>query len=699
MDARKDIMWRVYLIYGIMVLFALAIIGQIIRLQFIEGDYWVAKADSLQTDYKKIDAVRGNIFAADGSLLATSVPIFDIRMDTHANGLSNEVFNKQVDSLALALSMLFKDKSKTEYRRELREARRDKNKYLLIQKNANFVEVKKLRNFPIFRMGRYKGGLILVPKNKREVPFRLLARRTIGYDRDGIQPVGIEGAYNQFLEGTSGKRLMQKISGGVWKPINDENEIEPKDGDDIITTIDINIQDVAQNALMTQLVKHNANKGCVVLMEVKTGEIKAIANLAKNNAGNYDEIYNHAIGESTEPGSTFKLASLMIALEDKLIDITDSVDTENGTFRFADQIMRDSKEGGYGKITVQQAFEYSSNVAISKLLTQSYAKNPGRFSERLKEVGLDKPLGLQIAGETNPTIKSASDKSWSRVTLPWMSIGYEVQMTPLQVLALYNAVANDGVMVKPMLVKEVQTRGKVIKKFDTTVLNPSICSMETIKKLKIMMEGVVERGTAQNLKNAEFKIAGKTGTAQIASGKLGYKVKSYQASFAGYFPAENPLYSCIVVVYAPSNSVYYGNLVAGPIFKEIADKVYSTRIDMHKEIEPVQFIANEDLPNTKSGYKKPLDIIYKTLGYHSLVNATTEWVSASRRDTVIEINDRTLIRGLVPNVIGMGLRDAIYILESAGLQVNPNGRGMVTRQSLSPGQRIIKGDKILIELS
>lgn len=700
-DTKKDIMIRVYLVYAFICLFGLAILLQVFRLQFVEGEYWKQKAENLTTDIKNIEAARGNIYAFDGSLLATSMPIYEVRMDMKTDALTDEIFYRNIDSLSFHLSILFGDKSAFQYKRDLKEARRENNRYYLIKRNASFNEIKQLKQFPLYRLGRYKGGLILVQKNRREKPFRLLAERTIGYKTDEIN-VGIEGAFNEHLKGISGKRLMQRISGGVWKPINDENEIDPKDGNDIITTIDINIQDVAENALMTQLVKHNANKGCVIVMEVATGEIKAIANLSKTADGYYAENYNFAIGSSTEPGSTFKLASMMAALDDGYLEITDSVETEGGAKRFADRIMRDSKEGGYGKITAQRAFEVSSNVAISKLIHQYYSKNPQQFIDKLKSFGLDQPLGLQIKGETPPKIKNTTDKTWSKVSLPWMSIGYETTFTPLQILAFYNAVANNGKRVKPLLVKEIAHHGKTIEKFYPEVNTTPICSPQTIEKLRSMLEGVVENGTATNLKNTYFKTAGKTGTAQIADNNKGYKSGkiSYQASFAGYFPSENPLYSCIVIVYSPSNSVYYGNVVAGPIFREIADKIYSTRLDMHKDLHQLPKLADAGVPEPKAGYKKEITTVFGSMNYSpKIINEEADWVGYYKEDSLLTIISRPVNTGVIPNVTGMGLKDAIYLLEYSGLRVKAFGRGSVNRQSIPAGQKLRRGDLIVIELS
>ena len=550
MEQGKDIKWRVYFVYLLLTVFGAAIIVKAISIQFVEGDQWRLKSEQLTTAYINIEAARGNIYASDESLLATSVPVYEVRMDMDADAMKEEIFRKNVGGLAAGLSGLLGDKSPIQYKKDLIGARQRGERYHLISRRVGYRELKQMRTFPLFSLGRYKGGLIYVQRNKREHPFRILASRTIGYQREGIKPIGLEGAYNNYLKGVSGKRLMQKIAGGVWMPMNDENELDPEDGCDLYSTIDINIQDVAENALMKQLIANDAHHGCVILMEVETGEIKAIANLSRDGAGDYFEYYNQAIGESTEPGSTFKLASLMAALEDGLVNLTDSVDTEDGEVKFFDKTMKDSHVGGFGKISVKNAFECSSNVGISKIITAGYAKKPQAFINRLRKMGVGEPLGLEILGEALPSLKSPSDKSWSGTTLPWMSIGYEVTLTPLQILAFYNAVANNGKMVKPMFVKEIRDKRKVIKKFKTEVVNEMICSRSTIEKAKKMLVGVVENGTAINLKNANFKIAGKTGTAQIGYADKSKKI-SYQASFVGYFPAENPKYSCIVVVNAP----------------------------------------------------------------------------------------------------------------------------------------------------
>ncbi len=694
---------RLYLVFLGLFLFASAIVFKIGQIQFAERDLWLSKAKSQSAAYKNIKAVRGNIYASDGSLLATSIPIYEVRCDLNTEALTDEIFDENIDSLSVCLSELFNDRSPLDWKLKLIEARNNGERYHLIKRKVRYDKLKKLRTFPIFNKGRYKGGLIYLQQNKREKPFQVLAARTIGYSREGIKPVGLEGAYDSELSGVSGKRLMQKIAGGVWMPINDENEIEPQDGADLYTTIDINIQDVAEKALLKQLEKHKADHGCVVLMEVSTGEVRAIANLSKTKSGGYYELYNYAVGESTEPGSTFKLASYMAALEDGHIDITDSVDTEKGKHTFYDTDMYDSHEGGYGTITYKRAFEVSSNIGVAKMVSEHYGKNPQAFIDRLYKFGIQNPLGLEIFGEGKPNIKSASDKSWSGISLPWISHGYELTMTPLQILTLYNGVANDGVMVKPQFVREIKKMGSTVKEFEPQVLNKKLCADRTLKKLKSMLEGVVENGTAKNLRNSHFKIAGKTGTAQIANEKYGYKYKSkvsYQASFVGYFPADNPKYSCIVVVNAPSRNVYYGNLVAGPIFKEIADKVYATSIEIHDEVQKQDVAERPFIPVSKNSYRRDLELAYNTLGInYEFRSADITWAHVLTQGNKAELYKRRVITNLVPDVVGMNIQDALFILENQGMAVTFNGAGTVKRQSLRAGDKFTKGQKIALELS
>ena len=704
MNEKNKVISKAYIVYIAICLFALLIVGKIFFIQIIDGAQWERKVEHLTTDLRQIPPVRGNIYAAGDNMLATSVPIYEIRMDMEAEGLSDEVYRAEIDSLCNALSKLFKDRSPAEYKKGFTRARAAGNRYYRVKDNVDFDQVEKAKNFPLWRRGRFKSGVIFEKRTIRLHPFKDLATRTVGYERPGVQPVGLEGAYNTVLSGRPGQRYEKRLAGGIWMPVTDKNEVEPEDGCDIYTTIDVNIQDVATNALRKELKLHNARHGSAVLMEVKTGYIKAIANLTLTGDSTYREIYNYAVGEATEPGSTFKLASLMAAFEDGLLTLKDSVDTENGAHRFYDRIMRDSNHRGHGVISVKTVFQKSSNVGVSKLINKLYADRPQQFVDRLYKMGLGRKLGLSIAGEGTPKIKDPSDPTWSGVTLPWMSIGYETLMTPLQILTFYNAVANDGVMVKPLFVKEIRRNGELVRENKPVILNKAIASRETIAMAKEMLESVVTvEGTAANLRFGAYHIAGKTGTAQIANAKYGYKYEeavSYQASFVGYFPAEHPEYTCVVVVNGPSNDVYYGNRVAGPVFKEIADKVYAQRFDLQKSVAPEPNALAFNVPVSMSGNAKDLQKIFS----HFDVTTNDQskgytWVTTKTNPDTVDIQKRTMKEGLTPNVVGMGLRDGLYLLEKCGYKVSFEGAGMIVRQSLPPGTRVRRGQEITIELS
>lgn len=703
-DIKKDFLWRIYLMYFFIVLFGLSVIIKVCTIQFAEGDYWREKEQELTMKYFNIEASRGNIFSSDGSLLATSVPIFELRMDVVSEPVTDKIFYEKLDSLSLRLAQTFNHRTKNEWRTSLKNARKNKERYFLIARKVNYATLKEVRTFPIFKMGKYKGGLIVLQQSRRELPFKNLAQRTIGYDRKSNKPLGIEGAYNKDLQGVSGKRLMQKIAGGVYKPINQDNEIEPQDGNDIITTIDANIQDVAHHALEKQLKAQNAHHGCAILMEVKTGAIKAMVNLSRLDSGNYAETFNYAIGEGTEPGSTFKLASIMAAIEDGYTDLDEMVDTEGGKKSYAGgYVMKDSHEGGYGRITVKQVFEKSSNVGTSNIIMKYYKKQPQKFIDRIYAFGIHKPLGIALPGEAVPYIKDTKSKLWSGLSLPLMSIGYEEKLTPLQTLNFYNTVANNGKMMRPQFVKEIRSKGQLIKSFSPEVIIPSICSKSTIDKAREMMEGVVKEGTATFLRTAPYQIAAKTGTAQIAIGNKGYTQdgkKTYMASLCGYFPAKDPLYSIIIVVSAPSKAAYYGNEVAGPVFREIADKVYSNSKEIHKPLQVDTSGVIVHVPNVKIGRKGDVQQVAKTLSLKTaLTDEHANYVWPQMNSETYSLKGIQTKESEVPQLIGMGLRDALTILENQKITVRVIGRGVIKKQSLAAGTRVTKGTTITIELS
>ena len=696
MDNKESII-RVYVIYFLVLFLSVAVIFQIFYLQFYKGSELVLQAEKQVFDTRIIKAPRGNIYAENEqkTSLALSVPRYKVYVDFKV--IDSTLFFDNINALSDSLSSLLFYKSPEKWKKLFVEEKLKKSQFFFVARGLRNDQIERLRKFPIFNKGKYKGGCIVIKNNQRVQPYGLLANRTVGYVREneGENPilVGIEGAFNQDLKGQDGHMLMEKIRGNEWKPIDDEFSIEPIPGSDLYTSIDVNIQDVAEDALLRQLEEQKAQKGCVVLMDVKTGFVKAIANLTRDaKSGVYSETENHAVGLASEPGSTFKLASLLVALEDGKIKISDSINM-TGRYRFYDKSLTD---GGkiYGKNTIQNAFEKSSNV-ISQIIFNNYKDSPQDFIDGLKKIGLHNKLGLKIKGEGNPYIKDANEATFSGITLPWMSIGYEIKITPLQILALYNAVANEGVMVRPQFVKSIMLGGRQLKKFEPYVLNPSICSEATLKDLKIMLKGVVERGTAKNIKARGFEIAGKTGTSKIAEGSKGYGNK-YQASFCGYFPAGNPMYSCIVVVQGPTKDIY-GSKVSGTVFKEIADKVYAHEFEKKQKIIEVD---NLNFPFSRPGNKHDFLIASKGMGIPVIqgVNDTTEWVNTRASSEGIKIKNRNIVDALVPNVVGMGLEDALYLLEKNGLVVQSEGSGFVRNQSINPGLRILVGQKIILEL-
>ncbi|OFY66148.1 MAG: hypothetical protein A2V64_05620 [Bacteroidetes bacterium RBG_13_43_22] len=703
MAVRDEIVWRSGIVYFTLIIVAVAIIVRILILQVVQHGKWSAMSEKYVYKTAEAPANRGDILAHDGRLLASSVPYYTIYMDTRSTGMSASTWSKGINGLSAGLAKILGERSAAGWKAVITEARKRGDRYFLIRRKVDYETLQKLRELPVFREGQYKGGMVAQAENRRILPNSELAARTIGYLNQGAEgtEVGIEGSFDKELAGKNGVVIKQRLTGGDWITVDGAGDVEPKDGNDVITTIDIDLQDVASSALMKQLQKHNAHHGCAIVMEVATGDIRAMANLELGDDGRYHESYNYAIGESTEPGSTFKLPVLMAALEDGVIDTGDIVDTGNGSVRFYNKVIRDTREEGYGRLTVKEVFEKSSNVGTSKLITEHYKNNPKTFVDRLYAMKLNEKLDIQLKGEGDPLIRYPGDKLWSGLSLPMMSHGYEVQLTPLQLLTFYNAVANDGRMMKPRFVTAIMRNGIVIKRFEPDVIINTIASGKTLKKARKMMEGVVDHGTATNLKNTNYKIAGKTGTAQIARGKSGYRSGSrisYQASFAGYFPAENPLYSCIVVVNAPSNGVYYGNLVAGSVFREISDKIYATNFFRDYRAEAGENI-DPSAPEAGNGYREDINEVLSELDVRYRRTANDDWVATRERGDTIRLVGLKVTKGLVPDVRGMSLRDAVFLLENTGYRVKYNGKGKVLRQSPAHGSRYFEGQVVSLELN
>jgi len=659
----KHIAYRIYIVAFFMLIIAIAIAVKLTNIQWVEGEYYRNLAKERTVKNFVIPANKGNIYSSDGSLLATSIPNYTLRFDAIAP--KAEDFNKNLQPLCDSLSKLLSRPAQY-YKTELLKARSNKNRYYLLARNLSYTEYMKIKSFPLFNKGAYKGGLITEQKTVREHPIGLVAERTIGYER--IKPngepdgKGIEWAFKDYLNGKDGKRLMQKMAKGQWKPIRDENEVEPQDGFDIISTIDVYIQDIAHHALLKQLEYYEADHGCVVVMETKTGHVKAISNLGRNENGQYTETINYAVSESHEPGSTFKLLDLIALFEDRLADTNTVYDSRGGEISYFNRRVRDSKKGGYGKISLAKGFEVSSNTVLVQAVYENYKNNPKKFVEHINRMKLNQPLGLQIKGEGKPVIPQPGEKNWYGTTLPWMAYGYGVSMTPLQTLTLYNAIANNGEMVKPIFVSEIKEWNKPIKQFEKEIINPQIASKETIDKVKVVLENVVKRGTGSKLYSKDFSMAGKTGTAQV-----GYADKAnlyYASSFVGYFPADEPKYSCIVVVHKPSKSKgYSGADVSGPVFKRIAQKVFT------------------DVPSTNEikNLEKPIPLQEKSY--------ETFYTNSSKEMKTI------------PNVKGMSGMDAIALLENLKVKVKVIGVGKVKKQSIQPGETLQKNSTIILELS
>ncbi len=696
MNIKKSILVRVRVAFLCVVVFALCVGAKIGHIQFAEGDKWAKMSEEINFDYKKVKATRGNIYSDNGSLLATDLPFYRVAIDPTL--AKDEIFKKGIDSLSMMLSRYYKDRSAKDYKEMLKDARATGKQYVTLnRKQINYLTKKEMMRWPILREGRYKGGVIFEKIDVRYRPFSNLSRRTVGYVNEDGKGAGLEYSFNETLGGQNGEALFQKIAGGTWKPVFDGTNVKAIDGLDIKTTIDINLQDVAETSLYNAMHQHNADEGTVVVMEVKTGHIKAISNLSSDGSGDYVEKLNLAVGGSFEPGSTFKLVTMMALLEDTNIELSDSINTGDGEFTFYNKKVRDHEEGGYGRITIKDAFERSSNIAMAKLMDKHFGTKPSKFLEYVDNLKLSKPLGLQITGEAYPKITRPKDKNWSGITLPWMAYGYGFEISPLHTLALYNAVANDGKMIKPIFVTSISQADNVKEEFETETLNSKICSNKTLNQLKLLLEGVVDRGTAKNLKNSYYRIAGKTGTAQILN--EGRYEKKYITSFVGYFPAHAPKYSAIVLIKNPKGVHQYGNSVAGPVFKDIADNIYSRDINLHMAMEKKATLEPGVFPTIRAGKQDELTMLSNELGVSNHSTTEEEWIKAAKNGSAVVWKKNAVVRDHVPDVMGMTFRDAIYLLEKSGLRVFYEGRGRVAGQSLSPGTRISKGTRINLRLS
>ena len=706
MDVKKDILWRVHLCFLGIIALGVIVLGRAFYIQRVQGDYWKSMANKQHLKYIDIEAERGSIYSEDGNMLSASIPVFDIYVDFAADGLREKKgkrFYENLDSLSYNLANLFKDQSKASYKKLLLNAYKKRKRYYALKKKIPFEEYRILREFPLVRQGRNKSGFIINVRDNRVNPYVLLANRTIGLSRgDTSKNVGLERSYDSVLKGETGQRLVRYMA-GAYVPV-DGAEIEPKNGKDIITTIDTYIQDVAENALMKMMVENKSLYGSCIVMEVQTGKIKAIANLGKRPDGDYFEDYNYGLGKKTEPGSIFKLATLLALLEDNYVDTNTIVDCEGGQKSFYGLRIRDSHLGT-NLITVKQAFAQSSNVAFAKLADQYYHNQPELFYKHLHRLRLDTVTGVDIVGAAVPLIKKPSSKYWTKTTLPFMAHGYEELLTPLHLLMVYNAVANKGKMMKPYLVNSINEMGVEIQTFEPEVLVDKICSDATLGKLKDCLLEVVEgdHGTARSLRSEFYKFGAKTGTSVTAMDNRGYNKgdKIYQSAFMGFFPFNNPKYSIAVVIQNGKESRFaYGGVVSGPVFKEVADKLYATQIS-DRPVYKFQQYPDSGLYKfygMKTDINKILDV-FKYQNNDSQTSGTWRTTILQDGRAFLSAGNILTAKNTVPDVTGMGLKDAVYILENMGLKVTAAGRGKVIYQSLAQSAGFSKGQTIKIQLN
>lgn len=694
MKTSKDIRFRVYITFLAMCLFGMMILYKGVVIQFKEGNELRAQADSMHTKIEVIQPERGNIFSEDGSLLSSSIPEFDLHVDFTA--IKKDTFNKYIESLSTNIAAILKDKNAVDYKEILSNEFKNKNKYFLLKKKASYAQYLELKKVEPFKKGMNKGGFISEAKTKRINPFGLLANRIVGLWRKNAQNVGIEREFNNDLSGMQGQRVVRKIAGGTWMPI-DGSEIDPENGRDVITTLDVNIQDVAENALKNQLEKEEATFGTCIVMEVKTGKIKAMANLGRQNDGSYYEDFNYAL-KRIEPGSTFKLVSLISLMRDKLIKTSDMINCQGGKTQIGPYTISDS-HAGLGVLTIKDAFAHSSNVAFAKLIHQNYKDKIGSYWSNLHALGLDQKTGLGMSGETKPSyIKDSVTKG--RFALAFMGMGYQVMITPLHTCMVYNAIANNGKLMKPYLVNSVQEYGKDVVKYEPVVVNPEVLDSTSIELLKETMNEVVETGTGKALKNKYYTICGKTGTAQVADKGLKYSDRVYHGSFVGFFPKEDPQYTiCVVLRTKKGSNNYYGGQIALPVFKEVANRLFAINMHNVNSISKQQKV-NEVLA-VKSMKGSEYDLLAQKLNILKKAVNTPNWIQNIHTDSMGNFTYSNFVnyKNAVPDVNGMGLKDAIYLLEKIGLKVIPVGKGKVVTQSMLPGSNFKKGQKITIQLS
>jgi len=695
-------LWRVYLSFIGIVLLSFVVLGRAFYIQQVEGDHWRGMSDSLHQKFIELDAERGTIYSEDGQMLSTSIPFFDVYMDFGAEGLRDKGgkrFKENIDSFAYVLSKFFGDKTTKEYKKELQLAYNEKDRYYSLKKNLSFDQYKAFREFPLVRLGRNKSGVIIETKTKRLNPFGMLARRTIGLARQNAQNVGLERTYDSLLKGTTGKRLVRYVSGNAYVPV-DGYEIDPENGKDIITTIDVNMQDIANNALLKMMVQSESEYGTCIVMEVATGKVKAIANLGRGKNGNYDETLNYAL-RTTEPGSTIKLATLMAVLEEGSSKINDLIEVGTSGQQYVGvRVVTDAERSPKAVMTVRESFAHSSNVAMGKLAYKAFAQQPDKFKSYLQKFHLEKETGLGLVGEEPavlPRLKRNKEGLHAMVTA---SFGYAIEVSPLHTAMLYNAVANDGKLMKPYLVNSIKSNGVSIEKFEPVVLEEQIAKPATIKAVREAMEAVITEGTAKKVfADCPFPVAGKTGTAHVAAGDIKYHHGVYQASFAGYFPADKPEYTVVVLIRTrPHAAMHYGGQLAAPVFKEVATKLFAMYVKQKRTTGAHLVIDSSS--HMYAGYKKDVQQVLQTVGIkHKDGSANATWTKLNALNNQVLIRSNPVSKKVMPDVQGMSVKDAVYLLENMDLKVTVSGRGKVVMQSIAAGAPLKRNERITLLLN
>ena len=693
-NSRKIILVRAYLVLSLLIVFVVAIFAAAIKLQTGTDKVFAEQMSEKNTRIKEVEALRGNIYADDGSLLATSVPKYDVIFDLRADGLTTKIFLAKIDSFSQLCANMFPERNASSWKEYLIKHRERRTRYLKIAKDLGYEQIKAIKTWPIARDGKFKGGVWYEEKGKRMYFMGDLAKRTIGYIKDKTS-VGLEGAFDTLLRGKNGRIMQQRMSGQIWRPIQIGNNQLPVNGKDIVTTLDVRIQDIAQYSLQKGLEAESADHGCVIVMETKTGAIKAIANLTRGEDNKYYETQNYAVSEFTEPGSTFKVVSAIALLEDGYVKPTDSIDNNWGKWKWYDTPWEDSKKPPKRFYTLSECLQYSSNIGTSKFVMQHYKKNPEKFTKHILDLGLNTKPKFDIPSSNSPTIPTPDEAGWSGTSLPSLSIGYSSNLSPLQVLMLYNTIANKGKMMQPYMVKEIRLEGQTLSKIEPIVLKEKAFSAATAAAVTNMLVQVVDHGTAKEIKSENYKIAGKTGTSWLNKGIGGYNEennKQFQASFAGFFPANNPEYTIVVVVNNPKSGKYSGAQIAAPIFKNISDRIYST----HIKVQPALYVASlPEVPGILKGDLQKTKLVLNELGISSKVLPSDSgvitkvvYVEATKEAHSLKLKPVMVTTGFMPDLKGMGLRDALKILSDLGLKVNYVGYGRITEQSPAPKTKI-----------